>query len=220
MKGYYRFYIDQFQVAQVFSPIRRKKDVIAVLMRAIKYMLVNNPPPEDYRMGEIILVVSRMSRVIFVSANKIFTINFPFFVKNENDELRFYSASHDAIDSKVTSNVLGLIESEDLFSKNDVADFFTAMDDASGVDKNLWWLLKDIALSEDGYLRYDYDLERNNGRLHPLNHVDVFYSSSASIKLGLYSQVNADVLVNIMDSMTDCHYLSPYKDSGKGKYGG
>ena len=47
---------------------------------------------------------------------------------------------------------------------------------ATIVDYNLnfWSFLRELLLYEDGYIRYDYDEEHQDGLLHPLNHYDIF----------------------------------------------
>lgn len=60
---------------------------------------------------------------------------------------------------------------------------------------------------EEGYIRYDYDEEHENGDLHPLNHLDIFYSSKPTFKIGLRDRYQKDYLVNLVNRETNCIYL-------------
>lgn len=62
--------------------------------------------------------------------------------------------------------------------------------------------------TEYGYVRYDYDQEHCNGNLHPLNHLDVNFSSNVQYKLGLENTINLDTFIDILDLKTDCYFLN------------
>jgi len=47
-----------------------------------------------------------------------------------------------------------------------------------------------------------------NGKMHPLYHLDVNYSSGASYKIGLYNELQIEEFKEILDITTDCLYLS------------
>ena len=60
---------------------------------------------------------------------------------------------------------------------------------------------------EPCYLRYDYDPKSYNGKLHPLNHLDVNISLKGSYKLGLRAKLTPYVFEDIINKNTDCYYL-------------
>jgi len=83
------------------------------------------------------------------------------------------------------------------------------MQENIGSPKDLWGLLIELLNSEDGYLRFDHDAERENGHLHPLNHADLFYTNGATFKLGFHEKIKLDHAVDVLNLDTDCYYLSP-----------
>ena len=60
---------------------------------------------------------------------------------------------------------------------------------------------------ELGYIRYDYDPERENGRLHPLYHVDINYSTKGTYKLGMNKKMETAEFIDMLDTKTDCRYV-------------
>lgn len=61
---------------------------------------------------------------------------------------------------------------------------------------------------EKGYIRYDYDPEHENKEIHPLYHLDVNYSSGVTYKIGLNGALQIGGLKKILDTTTDCAYLT------------
>lgn len=203
----YEFFLGEREVNEYFSPIRQKEDVIKLLMYAIKTMLL---PPIDSSSakGKMLLLVSKTSRLYFFTDSKYFSIAFPIFVKEENGgTLRFSSHYIEDVDSKITSDILGLMTCEKALASECVLDFLEPLwESPEDFHRYLWTFLKELLLFEDAYIRYDYDIEHENGRIHPLHHLDVFYSSG-TFKIGLENYIDDDFFINIMNLETDCLYL-------------
>lgn len=72
---------------------------------------------------------------------------------------------------------------------------------------NCFRLLVSLMSAELGYVRYDYDSKHQNGELHPLNHVDINYSSKVTYKLGLKNKVKPEEFIDMLDLKTKCRYL-------------
>ena len=72
----------------------------------------------------------------------------------------------------------------------------------------IWQILKELLVFESGYLRYDYDKERENGNLHPLNHLDINYSSNATFKIGINNTIDCNTFIDILDINTDSYFIS------------
>ncbi len=70
-----------------------------------------------------------------------------------------------------------------------------------------WEILKRLYSIEYGYLRFDYDEEQENGKLHPLNHLDINFVNSNQFKIGLNKKITLEEFTDIIDLTTDCYYL-------------
>ena len=80
----------------------------------------------------------------------MFSINFPFTVTEVKGRRIFRSLQHENIDGKVTSDILALLELGELLNSSDVLQFTEPILDASKGDKNIWGLLTELMLAEDG----------------------------------------------------------------------
>ncbi|MCA9925371.1 MAG: hypothetical protein KC421_23540 [Anaerolineales bacterium] len=203
----YTFAIDKWQAQWIFAPVRSKLSIIKLLMRTVKVMLVNAAVDEKDTTGKIILRVSKMSRIFYYSENKYFSIQFPFSVTESDDGLRFYSSHIDRIDSKVTSEVLSIVTNSNVFDAPEPLDFIEPVDEIFDSNPNFWEFLRSLLLFEGGYVRYDYDIIHTKDKVHPLNHVDVFYSSNSTFKLGIHSRIPLESMIDCLDLESDCHFL-------------
>ena len=202
----FTFQLAMNQADWIFKPIRTKLDAINLLMRVIKIMLTYQEPAPTQIAGHFDLNVDAMSRLFFISENKFYSINFPFRVIGELGSFRFYNHHHQDINSKCTSSILGFINEDGIFNEPDVLDFATPVVDSSSTDVDLWALLRELLLWEEGYIRYDDDPKNDKGDLHPRYHLDVFYSSAATFKLGLRKSIEHAAFTDILDINTDCRF--------------
>lgn len=200
--------IDKYQADWIFAPIRTRRDALTILMKTVKILLVNNSPGEEQTVGKIVLLVDKMSRIFFVSPTKVYSIAFPFVVSDGEDGLNFRTHSHSGVTHRVSSDVLSLLESADVFDSSEVIAFAEPVDEIAQFDTEIWTLFRELLLNEEGYIRYDYDTQREKGHYHPTNHIDVFFTSGATFKLGLHEQTNIDDLVDMLDAATECRYVT------------
>lgn len=166
------------------------------------------PPSPGQTEAKMALKVAKMSRIFYASQDKIFSLNFPFFVRQDSSGLTFSTANCPNVDNKVTSNILSLLDSNEVLNHSDFFAFADPIIELYDVDNTAWALFRDLMLCEDGYIRYDHDPARKNGHLHPLHHLDVFYSNSTTFKVGYTEQMSLENMTDILDITTDCHYVS------------
>jgi len=203
--------VDRFQAASFLEAVRTKRDVIVLWMNAIKAFLINQPAEGDQLEATLSIVVVKMSRLFceLKGGQKIFSIAFPFTVRYEEAAFSFHSREGVLIDSRVSSQILALIEGGGILNAADFSEFIDPIIEASDIDPKLWTLLRELMLSEDAYIRYDRDSERANGHLHPEHHLDLYYSAGGSFKIGLEGSINQETLIGILNLEADCHYLQP-----------
>jgi hypothetical protein len=203
--------IDKYQAAAFLDAVRTKRDVIVLWMNAIKAFLANQPALDEQKAAEISIVIMSMSRLFcqLGGGRKIFSIAFPFNVKIDNDVIAFNSREGIAIDSRVSSQILALVEGGGVLDVLDFSKFIDPLIEASDIDPSLWALLRELMLAEDAYIRYDWDVDRANGHFHPEHHLDLYYSASGSFKIGLEGGIDHAALLSILNIETECHYLRP-----------
>jgi len=203
----YTFNVKQVFLNDFFTPVRNKAQAIEVLMYTIRYMLLNPTVNEEEAEAKITLRIDKMSRLFFFTKDKYFSISFPFFTQYENGKYHFYFKNILEIDSRLISQVISIIKCDD-FKSNCSLDFFAPICDyEEECDENFWTFLRELLLMEDGYIRYDYDVEHENGDIHPLNHYDLFYSSNATFKIGLKDKIRHVDFIDSLNINTSCSYL-------------
>ncbi len=202
--------INKDQSLWLFSSIRKKEDLIIILMKSIKLFLTQNKVPSiNSSHTEVTIIISRMNRIFFSLPNKLITFNFPFQIDLTNpDSVRFTDKYLGEIDHKVTSDVISALNNKKCLDKECVFDFLQTIEESIGKEE-FWLFFKNLLTFEDGYLRYDLDnSERTDPVFHPVNHIDIFYSSSNSFKIGLESGVNINKLIDILDYKTPCRFIA------------
>ncbi|MDY6120657.1 MAG: hypothetical protein SPI03_04920 [Campylobacter sputorum] len=76
------------------------------------------------------------------------------------------------------------------------------------IDSDIWYILKELIILEDGYIRYDYDLKNADGNIHPINHYDIFYTNINQIKIGLSNNIDKNYFLDTLDISKACKFLS------------
>lgn len=199
------------------EPIRTKNNIIMLMLEIIP-LILNADMLEIQTDNYIILRVDKMKRLFFVIENKMFSFNFPFNVEVKDGENNpvIYDTNTDL---EINAQNLSVIKSvfEDTFYKNNKqgildldAELLLIIDNFGERQHKdqIWQILKNLLIFESGYLRYDYDSERENGNLHPLNHLDINYSSNGTFKIGIHNTINCNTFIDILDINTDSYFIS------------
>lgn len=204
--------LDKYQAARFLEAVRAKRDIIVLWMSAIKAFLVNHSTEEAQAGARLSIVIMSMSRLFceMKDGGKVFSIAFPFSVRLDADEYVFYSRDGVKIDNRVSSAIISLVENGVLHA-SDFSHFIDPIMEMVDIDGSIWSLFRELMLAEDAYIRYDWDIERANGHMHPEHHLDLYYSQGASFKIGLASQLDHAAMISILNIESDCHYLYPVR---------
>lgn len=199
------------------KPIRNKNQIISLLLEAIP--LINNGELIDRPFNNyIVLRIDKMKRLIFVIENKIFSFNFPFNIErnSEGNNPVIYDSLTDLELNGLNFAVLK-VAYEEIFNENEnqglldidseLLKILASFDTKPNKDQ-IWQIIKKLLIFESGYLRYDYDEEHQNGNLHPLNHLDINYSSESTYKIGMGKIIDCETFIDILDINTDSHFIT------------
>ncbi|ASM23968.1 hypothetical protein ACSJM2_12640 [Serratia marcescens] len=210
MKKELYFKLDTAQCDWAFKAIRQKSDVIEILMRAIKTMLIYEEPRKEDVAGILKLHVEKMNRIFFFSKDKYYSIAFPFSVEEVEGRCVFRSKDVDDINSQLTSHVISILNDESFRNESNIYSFLDPLlDVVEGKDMPFFWpFFKALLTYEDGYIRYDVDHERCNGKLHPLYHFDIFYSNNTTFKVGCNVHYSDESMIDVLNIKTDCHFIN------------
>lgn len=194
-----------FQEKDLFSPLRNKVDYAKLLVLSARILLLDyeSQIPSSSNMR---LVIEKMNRLFFYNEGKYFSISFPFNVLFDGDKITsITSYSGREVDSKSISAVISILENEQFIMNPSLIDFYI---EPFGIDSSGLFLLEEIFQFEPSYIRYDHDIERENGKLHPLHHLDVNYSTYGTFKIGLNNAITHQYFEDLQNINTECYYIT------------
>ncbi len=196
--------------------IRSQVDAIYWILMVTRYLSAF--PYSEISCGlskaNIVICVEKMSRLFLVSDNKIHCLHYPFSIRNNNQTLQFYFMQKElnGMSLDIINAILKQFETAKCSIDNMFDCFFDTMDDFSigdDADRKFFWnLLLFLLTQEYGYLRYDHDPStRSNATFHPIDHIDFFYSTPNTFKVGLKRRLTWLDMKEIMDVKSKCSYL-------------
>ncbi len=165
----------------------------------------------DYDVGVVTttsrmkLIVDKMSRLFFYKNDKYFSVSFPFSIqtrKNQLTEISSYSGKK--VDFRSISAVISILESENFKINPSPIDFYIEANKPDSIGLSL---LEEILQFEPSYIRYDKDSQHEKGKLHPLHHFDINYSTYGAYKLGLEDHITPDYMENLINLNTECSFI-------------
>ena len=194
-----------FQERTFFSPIRDKIEYARVVVLGARQLIVNIDVGETEITSNMKLIVEKMSRLFFYKGSKYYSISFPFSsLIDGNEVIELTSYSGKKLDNKIISSIISILDSEQFKLNPSLIDF--SIDPNENEFLGLM-LLEEIFRFEPSYIRYDFDPENEQGKLHPLYHLDINYSQYSTYKLGLNKSITQDYFENLQNLKTDCSYL-------------
>lgn len=194
-----------FQDQDFFSPIRNKLEYAKLLAISARQLLVDYEAEGTPVAGIMQLVIDKMSRLFYSKDGKYFSIAFPFGTRIESGQVKELSTySGKVLNNKAISAIIAILDSEDFKRSPSLIDFFIEPGsiEIAGIE-----LLEEIFQFEPSYLRYDCDADNENGKLHPLHHIDFNYSQYSTYKLGLHDIITMEYFVNLQNIKTDCSFV-------------
>ena len=180
---------------QKIGAIREQYGIVKYLLSVVQLLNVE-PFAElscDSREADIVIFVDKMSRLFWGIGDKIHSIQYPFLLREKNGFLISLFEGK-VIDSQAIAVLLAILENEESMRRsieNMHDSFMDIMEDFEIIDDNdaqfYWRLLLYLLSFESGYLRYDHDENENrvDAVLHPVDHIDFFYSGNSTFKIGL-----------------------------------
>ncbi|MFR8711872.1 MAG: hypothetical protein ACLVEN_06525 [Anaerotignum lactatifermentans] len=213
----FEFVLSDLLYDKAMLPIRTKEDLLRLLAHTIKFLMLHSVADTTKIVDnkKLILYIDKMSRLFFCVKDKIFSFRFPFYVSvnMEDNSISISFKDYFEFDSIKSSLLLAILEQEDLFNGtlenvNEKILQEIIENEWENIDlDDMCELVKYLMLFEPGYLRYDHDVEHANGEMHPEHHLDIFFSSNVTMKLGLKNSVESEWLIDLVNILTECKYI-------------
>lgn len=213
----FEFELSDLLYDKAMLPIRTKGDLLRLLAHTIKFLILH-PVADPTKIAEdkkLVLYIDKMSRLFFCIKDKIFSFRFPFYVgvNPEDNSISISFKDYFEFDSITSSLLLVILEQEDLFigtlenvNEKMIQEIIENEWENINLD-GVCELVKHLMLFEPGYLRYDHDVEHKNGAMHPEHHLDIFFSSGGTMKLGLKNSVESEWFIDLVNILTECKYV-------------
>lgn len=202
------FYFKKFS-----KPIRHKKDIVLLILDTVNLLILGNFT--QCIKGSVRIATDKMSRIFYQLSDKYYSIVFPFSI--EHGEEGTYTVYDSVLDVELNSRMVSLMKS--ILDKVDLEN--TAIDrileqiyydgfEQDYSDKEVedsWRITSRLYAMETGYIRYDYDSEHQDEDFHPLNHLDINYSTKGTYKLGLRQRMQMEEFIDLLDIRTECKFI-------------
>lgn len=210
-----KIFIDPSLNGNFITRIGTKLDIVKLWVKTLqifytyKGTLSNNERSSNDEVG----IYIQNGRVYYESQDTIFSVYFPFSIIKKENNLDYFSHRYCTnITNAVISFIISIIDAQhfDFHNFNKLHDVITSPDEDFDLPVSnfyIWEFISHLFLINDGYIRYDYDLERQDGYRHPLHHFDIFYQNNVTFKIGLNNGMNFDTFQDILDKDSDCHFL-------------
>lgn len=202
------------QIAEMsIKPLRTREETILLLLYTIRMFDVSIFLTDE-RSEKVKISIDKMNRIFYLLEGKMFSMQFPFCIddsSNQDNVIIYHNITGTVINPMVLSF---LIEAFEKMNRKEM-DFETIFEiimepevnDDDFTTKEMWLLISHLLKYDLGYIRYDIDPEHENGRMHPLNHLDICLDTAATYKIGLDKKIEFDDFKNILDITNECWYI-------------
>lgn len=195
--------IPSYYEKMLFKPLRDKMDYVRVLLNGAQLFLIDYQV-DPHSKCKIRLVVDRMNRLFFISESRMYSISFPFSVSVFEQRPAFTCVSGEPFDSRAISAITSIVEDGQFALNPSLVNYYLQADSSDTIGISV---LEEIFRAEPGYIRFDHDRERENYKRHPLNHVDINYSTYSTYKIGMDDKMLSTDFEDMLNTLTDCTYL-------------
>lgn len=70
------------------------------------------------------------------------------------------------------------------------------------------YMLSCLIEMDDGYFRHDHDTIHARGKMHPVNHIDIFHADRISVKVGVANAMPLKVIRQMVSKNEDSFFLN------------
>lgn len=198
------------------SAIRDRIDIIRLLLNIFTIPFLHK---EKIESGVCIVFLNdENTNRIFIYENEskqIQSFHVPFILKDNEIKLEksFFPGSISSEDISLLKTFFNsYTEFESSFDKfmGNFWEIFEATEELKLKENNYWNLILYLLSFEPGYFRYDNDstgFNENFPKIHPIQHLDLYYNNRGTFKIGLHKEYNTENLIDLTDHNTECKFL-------------
>ena len=205
--------MDDYVINQINkTSIRSKIDLIKLLHTIIQPLI--SVEFDQYNIGRInekciIIVVSKMNRIfINTDINRKVSFAFPFKVEVKENRIIFETQKYNIIiDHHILVLMSNVIREYENRGNKTIYDVIESEVENEFMQSVLIHLFEELLEIEDGYLRYDRDVDNQKDDYHPLFHIDINYSEKGTFKIGYRNEKSIENIMRLVDRNEKCSYF-------------
>ncbi|MGN6267230.1 MAG: hypothetical protein ACTHM5_16235 [Ginsengibacter sp.] len=195
-----------FQENTFFAAIRDKIDYANLLVHASRNLLIDYDTTGQVITSNLKLVIDKMSRLFLYTDNKFFSVSFPFTTTIDGSKVNnIQTYSGKIVNSHSISSVIAILANAQFKLNPSPIEHYMDSNSSESIGLSL---LEEIFQFEPSYIRFDTDRANENGKLHPLHHLDVNYSSYGTFKFGLNNTISESYFEDVLNITKDCAFLA------------
>lgn len=197
---------------KLMARITTKSQLISILITVIRVILTDTSIKDEERGHFCIREYEGKRRIFFTlkdndkKIKKHFSFSFPCKITSDENGISFSIYNSDVQINLFTLEVLSALSLNNWFSdindngedlKSLYENFCFIVEEFYLTDEmkmDIWSIVKFLMTFEASYIRYDYDEKNYVEYVHPLHHLDIFYSDSSTFKLGINTQIGEERL--------------------------
>lgn len=198
---------NKYQEQEIIRAIRSKSDIALVLLYSIRYLSIYTAGMVTIPVGEMNILINKTRRLFFSINDSLFSLSFPFVLTHVGGSYQISLDTGLVINNQMISYAITYFENSIGKKSGTIWDELEIFDIEEGESDNYWEFCKYLMMNECGYLRFDHDPKRASAHIHPLNHIDTFYSQHSSFKVGLHEKISKEDLIDLLDPSTASMFL-------------
>jgi len=215
-----KYRLSEKQMENVLGFSKRRMDIVKMILE-VSRVILSLQFEEDKESPNLVVVQGKRFRRIFAirrgvskeDIKSIISVFYPFRIVSSKGAIELYLGKH-RISNKVISFLSSLFNRKTAMSPMVFEEIFYLFGEIKEdillsyeEEETCWCCIEELLSFEAGYLRYDNDPRNAVKKVHPENHIDIFYEDNASLKVGLEGKIGIDDLIEIADRNTPCYFL-------------
>lgn len=204
--------------------VKEKRQIIDIWLEISLKLLsnmykVSNEEVPSLNNGELVYLVEKNDfwKIYIIDKylpnhKKIVIMSFPFSISSEFESifLKYKDKDIGAREISMIKSVLKYMydETKNLTLYDSIIEVLHDMELNAEEEIVLNDIVVELLSFSEGYIRYDYDPENERGKIHPLYHLDIFFSNQSTFKIGLPRRYEMNDLLDLLDYEKPCKYLN------------
>lgn len=200
-----------YQRTKLFSCVTNTREMIWVSLTVLEYLQYWHGNTKVPKRPYLLVDIEETHRIYLVDRDKIVSFSFAMNIKLKEHDLfdtsncvtGIYLRSH-RISAREVSEAKQILNN---CTDSDSLYYYNVLGEDEDLSYETFFLFEHFLFFEWGYVRFDHDPSHAKGRIHPMDHLDINFTTYSTYKLELKKMVDVNDIVNMINKKTDCAEL-------------